>query len=175
VTSGSGVYRSDDVRNLLNYIRIEKNFTFNITVSLYVQPFGDRGDTCFCEPLWSIRLNCQLMTKLEMMHILQAQVCGCISARPGLPHQITKRETKEASKSQLNQASWNRTVLKFVPENQLNFHISFKPFLLFSLDRTVWIKSRHYQLDWVCAAYLEYRPLALKMWKLLAFEYTTWK
>jgi len=30
-------------------------------------------------------LKCQLMTKLEMMHILQAQVCGCISSHPGFP------------------------------------------------------------------------------------------
>jgi len=43
------------------------------------------------------------MTHLEMMHTLQAQVCGCISAHPWLPHQKTKRETSDASKSQLNQ------------------------------------------------------------------------
>jgi len=36
--------------------------------------WGDGTDVGLCEPLWSIRLNCQLMTKLEMMHILQAQV-----------------------------------------------------------------------------------------------------
>jgi len=30
------------------------------------------------------------MTKLDMMHILQAQVFGCISAQPWLPHQKTK-------------------------------------------------------------------------------------
>jgi len=40
--------------------------------------------------------------KLEMMHILQAQLCGCISAHPGLSHQKTKRETSDASRSQLN-------------------------------------------------------------------------
>jgi len=45
----------------------------------------DRTDTRLCEPLWLIRLNCQLMTKLEMMPVLQAQVCGCVSAHPGLP------------------------------------------------------------------------------------------
>jgi len=33
-----------------------------------------RKYTRLCEPLWSIRLNCQLMTKFEMMRILQAQV-----------------------------------------------------------------------------------------------------
>jgi len=30
---------------------------------------GYGTDTGVCEPLWSIRMNCQLMTKLEMMHI----------------------------------------------------------------------------------------------------------
>ena len=74
-------------------------------------------------PMWRrdwIRLDCQLVTRLEMMHILQAQVWSCISAHPGLPHQKTKRETNDASKSQLHQASWNRTILKFGSENQLN-------------------------------------------------------
>ena len=44
----------------------------------------------------------------------------CISAHPGLPHQNTKRETSDATKSQVNQSSWNRKVLKFASENQLN-------------------------------------------------------
>jgi len=40
----------------------------------------DKIDTGLCEPLWSIRLNSQLMTKLEMVHIphMQAPVCGSI-------------------------------------------------------------------------------------------------
>jgi len=59
---------------------------------------GDRTDAGLCEPLWSIHLNCQLMTKLEMMHIFQAQACGCISAHPGLSHQKTKRETSDDQK-----------------------------------------------------------------------------
>jgi len=45
-----------------------------------------------------------LMTKLEMIRILQAQVCGCISAHPGLSDQKRKGETSDASKSQLYQA-----------------------------------------------------------------------
>ena len=81
---------------------------------------ADRTDTDLCEPLWSICLNCQLLKTLEMMHILQAQVCGCISTHPGLSYQKTERETSDTSKSQLNQASWNRTVLKFGSENKLN-------------------------------------------------------
>jgi len=31
----------------------------------------------------------------------------------------------------------------------------FQSFFWFSLDRTIWNKSHHYQLDWVCAAHLE--------------------
>jgi len=46
----------------------------------------------------------------------------CISAYPGLPHQNMKRETSDSSKSQVNQLSWNRTVLKFGSENQLKVH-----------------------------------------------------
>jgi len=60
------------------------------------------------------------MSKLQMMHILQAKVCGC--AHPGFPRRKMKREISDASKSQLNQASLNRTVLKFGSENQLNVH-----------------------------------------------------
>ena len=46
----------------------------------------------------------------------------CISAHPGLPHQNMKCETSDASKSQVNQSRWNRKVLKFGSENQLNVH-----------------------------------------------------
>jgi len=65
--------------------------------------WGERTVTGLCEALWSIHLNCQLVTKFEMMHILQAQVCGCVSAHPGLPHQKMKRESSDASKNPLNQ------------------------------------------------------------------------
>jgi len=34
-----------------------------------------------CEPLWSTRLNYQLVTKLETKQILQAQVCDGISTK----------------------------------------------------------------------------------------------
>jgi len=47
------------------------------------------------EPAWRgdwIHLNCQLVTKLEMIYILQAQFWSCISANPGSPHQKTKQE-----------------------------------------------------------------------------------
>jgi len=37
-------------------------------------------------------------------HIVR-HVCGCVSVQPELPHQKTKRETSDGSKSKLNQAS----------------------------------------------------------------------
>jgi len=45
------------------------------------------------------------MTKVEMMHTLEAQVCGSVGAHPGLPHQKKKLETRDASRGQINQAS----------------------------------------------------------------------
>jgi len=36
---------------------------------------------------------------------IASTVVGCISAHPGLPHQKTKLETRDASRSQINQAS----------------------------------------------------------------------
>jgi len=57
----------------------KKTFIFYyVTVSLYEQLL--RRQNRYGEPLWSIRLNCQLMAKLEMMQILQAQVLlTCLS------------------------------------------------------------------------------------------------
>jgi len=62
------------------------------------------------------------LTRLEMMDTLQAQVCGCIRAHRRLPDKKMNRETSDAWKSQLNQAIWNSTPLKFGSENQLNIH-----------------------------------------------------
>jgi len=64
-----------------------------------------------------------------MMHTLQAQVCGCISAHPVLPHQKMKLETGDASKSQLNQSILNRHILKRGSENQLEDDNYLNPFL----------------------------------------------
>jgi len=64
-----------------------------------------------------------------MMHILQAEVCGCISAHSGLPHKKMKQETSDTSNSQLNQASWNTAVLKFSSENKLNVHYYLSTFI----------------------------------------------
>jgi len=86
-------------------IKYARKLSFLILWLLHVHFLGGNRDTDLCEPLRSIRLNSKLMTKLDTMHILQAQVRVCISAHPGLPHQKTKRETSDAAKSQLNQAS----------------------------------------------------------------------
>jgi len=55
-----------------------------------------RKGSGLCEPLWQFQLICQLMTKLETKHILQAQLCDCVSTK-------TKRETSDASKNQIGQ------------------------------------------------------------------------
>ena len=75
------------VWNLLNYTRIEnahevrkKIFVFVMWL-LYVQLIRGKKDTDLCKPLCSILLKCQLMTKLERKHLLQAQVCDCISTK----------------------------------------------------------------------------------------------
>jgi len=109
---------------------------------IYAQPLWDRTDTGLCETLRSVRLNSQRWTKLEMMHILQAQVYGCISANPGLPYHNMKRETSDASKSQLNQANWNRKVLKFSSENHKNIH-------WFSLNLLVWFSIWSHDLKYI--------------------------
>jgi len=102
------------------------------------------------------------------MHILQAQMCGCISAPSGLPHQRTKRVTSDALKGQLNKARWNRQVFKFGSGNQLNAHnyylsIRFVDFYLIARSGK---RSRYYQFDCVCAARLKYRSLVLKNVKI---------
>jgi len=125
---------------------------------------------------WTVMINppeLSKIIKLKMMHILQAQVCGCISAHPGLPHQKMKRETSDASKSQLNQASWNSKVLKFGWENQLNVHIYLS---IFFCDFPLIARSRKSQVTvslMGCAPHSQsLSPLYWRMWELglLAFE-----
>ena len=96
-----------------------RKLSFFIMWLLYAQLLGGQNRYGL---MWAVIINPPELPKLEMMHILQAQVCGCISAHPGFPHHKTERETSDDSKSQLNQASWNKTVLKFGSENQLNVH-----------------------------------------------------
>jgi len=92
-----------------------------------------------------------------MMHTLQAQVFICIGIHLGLPHQKTKRETSDASKSQLNQASSKKRVLMFGSENQSNVHNYLSIRLYDFPDRKIWKKSLHCQIDWVCAVHLEHK------------------
>jgi len=90
----------------------QENFRFSFMWLLYVQLL--RGQDRHWH-VWATMINLPelpIKAKLEMMHILQAQVCGCISAYLRLPHQKMKRETSDTSKSQLNQPSckgqfWN--------------------------------------------------------------------
>jgi len=92
-TQGPWVDRFFTVWNLLKYSKIKNAHNHKVRKKTFVLYYvaviftllRDRTDTRLCEPLWLIRLNCQLMTKLEMMPVLQAQVCGCVSAHPGLP------------------------------------------------------------------------------------------
>jgi len=110
----------------------------------------DGTDTGLCEPLWSIRLNCQLMTKFEMMHILLAQVYGCISAHTTLWHQETKQEAHggrnifQSGEAQMEiqkgienfcglnwqlwrHKHWNITSLTFVSMFQQFYAVFYKP------------------------------------------------
>ena len=86
--------------NLLNYTRIEnahkehkKTFVFYYVNVICTTYWWYRTDTGLCERLWSMRLNCLLMAKLEMMHILQAVLpLGSVSLTSDcclLQHQIT--------------------------------------------------------------------------------------
>ena len=77
-----------DSLKLVNYKRIEnahevrkKNFRILLWDCYMCNYEGKRTDIGLCEPLGSIRLNCQLMTKLAMKHILQAQVRNCIGTK----------------------------------------------------------------------------------------------
>jgi len=92
------------------------------------------------------------MTNLEMMHILQAQVCGCISAHPRLPHK-KKRNRKvviemSVKLSKLKWESFESWDRKRHPP------LSFKPFFYFSHDRTTWKGRTTICIDRVRAAHL---------------------
>jgi len=115
------------------------------SASTPVAPFRSGREQCHCHdpvlrrPWEQIRANrynqplkCHAMTKLRMMRIIariastgmwlyqHTQVCHI---------EKTKRERSDASKSQLNEASWNtRTVLKFGSKKHLMSIIIFQPF-----------------------------------------------
>ena len=69
---------------------------------------------------WKFAKQDWIRTKKIRVRILV--MCGSISTHPGLPNQKTKRETSDAWKSQLNQASQNGKSLKFGSENQWDVH-----------------------------------------------------
>jgi len=72
----------------------KKTFVFYNVNLICTTYWGYRADTVLCEPLRSIRRNCQSMTNLEMIHILQAQVCGCNArGRRPFPPSARFRET----------------------------------------------------------------------------------
>jgi len=58
----------------------QENFRFLLwSCYMYSKIAKEKEQTGLCKPLWSIRLKCPLMTKLETKHIMQAKVCDCIS------------------------------------------------------------------------------------------------
>jgi len=105
--------------------RYTRKLSFFIIWLLYMCSYwGYRKDAGLCEPLWSILLNCQLMMNREMMHILQAQVCGCTAFTYQGCH-LNKRNRKlviHQKVSDIKQVEINRRVMKFGRENQLNAH-----------------------------------------------------
>jgi len=103
------------------------------------------------------------MTKLEMVRLLQAQVCGSVNAHP--ENCLIKKQNgklvmhQKSSKSiKLNSESFEFWLRKSIKDPSLLFN----PFLLFSLGRTISKKSRHYQFSFVCAKHLEHWSLVLK-------------
>jgi len=69
---------------------------------------------------------------------------------------------KKTKKIGLKKKQKNRWGVFFKKRFFFSILIVLQSFLWFSLDRTIWNKSRHYQFDWVCATHLEYKSLVLK-------------
>jgi len=65
-------------------MKYARKFSFFMWL-LYVQLLGDRTDTGLCEPLWSIRLNCQWLSSKRST--FGKHRCATVLA------QKTKRET----------------------------------------------------------------------------------
>jgi len=112
------------------------------------------------------KLECVLVDADALITSKLAKVCGCIRAQPGLPHQRTRPETSDACRRQLNQASWNGTVLKFRSESQWDVRNYFSCFLWFSLDRTIWKKARQDQFDSGLPDWLFWRHIS-QIWLFL--------
>ena len=85
----------------LNWTKSCGNFTFGNKAGLIFSLCGclityittqweKQKQACLSRYVQCIRLSCQVITKFECV-LSRAQVCGCISARPGLPQQKSKR------------------------------------------------------------------------------------
>ena len=76
-----------------------------------------------------------------------------------------KNKNRFLLKKQKNRI-WNKQVGRFFQKNGFFSTLIFFQSLWFSLDRTIWNRSHHYQFDWVCAAHLECRSLVMKKLKI---------
>jgi len=108
--------------NLLNNTRIENGREVRILyVILYVQlVLGGQNSVCcvrhYEQSAWTA--ICQLMTKLEMMHNCKHRCAALLAYTQGC--HIKKHNRKQVMHR--NEASWNRTVLKFRSKHQLDVH-----------------------------------------------------
>jgi len=116
--------------NLINYTRIEnvpkvRKKTFVLYyVAVIVQLLGGQNRYAL---VWAIMINLPELPINDnarndtYIASTGVRLYQCIP-RAACHIKKTKRETSDASNSQLNQASWNRTFLTFSSENQLNVH-----------------------------------------------------
>jgi len=148
-------------------IKNTRKLSFLIMWLLHIQLLRQQKDMGFCEPLWSIRLNWRRSKWCTYCAAVSVHTHGC------LPHQKMKRKTSEPSKSQLYQAGWNWTILKFGLENPLNVH-NYLSILLFIVPWSHDLEKVTSLLVWLGVrrtSTVEYGPLVLKNVRLLAIEY----
>jgi len=114
VCAWKGEHPGLTVSNLLNHTRIErahkvrkKTYVFYYVAVICTTTGGTELTRAYLSRYDQSAFNCAKDEARNYVHVLHAQVCCCISAHPGLPYQKKKRETIDASKSQLNLASWN--------------------------------------------------------------------
>jgi len=117
------------VWNLLNYARLQnahklRKKTFAYCVTVVCTNIGEQNRNGF---VWAVMINppevpINWRNSKRCTHCKQR--CAAMLAHTQACH-IKKWNGKlvmHASKSQLNQAGWNRTVSKFASENQINVH-----------------------------------------------------
>ena len=76
--------------------------------------------TCVGKNVSKIYIHAACVCRLTIEKVIYLQHSNFCNFTLWMSHQNTKRETRDASKSQINHARWNRTALKFGSENQLN-------------------------------------------------------